>query len=269
MADHIDDIHHGGVDIETFTPLPEHVHKVRRWKQIFFMSLVPIAIVLIGGLVYMRYQEYLSQKGSIGTVTDERPPTATPIPSVTPTEVITGVPMDWSLKKSQTCGITFAIPPDEEPYIIPRDPNTQPSSTDEEGNYWMYEESDSELFMFDNMVRAIFKNPERVGSGYVSAAVEVYCSENSEGYTTDELMKTLETSLNENFSVIKVKEILDDQKWGIPVKMVRFQGGTFGNEQYYLLATDSHIYLIRSFGGSSNSDVTAVRDQIFAQIRFE
>jgi len=269
MADEIDDIHHSGVNHETFTPLPEHIHKVRRWKQILFMSLVPLTIVIIGFLVYMRYQEYLAQKGSIGTVSDEVLPTSTPIPSVTPAEIITGVPMDWSLEKSQTCGIYFSIPPAEEPYLIPNDPNTPPTGTDEEGNYWIYEQTDAELFMFKHMARAIFKNPERVGSGYVSAAVEVYCDDNTAGYTTDTLMKTLETSLDENFSIVKVKEILDDQKWDVPVKMVKFQGGTFGNEEYYLLATDSHLYLIRSFGGSSNADVTTIRDQIFSQLRFE
>ncbi len=269
MSDQLEETLQGREDTETYTPLPAHVHKVRRWKQIFFMSLVPLAIIVVGLVVYMRYQEYLAQKGSIGTISDEIAPTATPIPTVTPTEIITGVPMDWALKKSQTCGISLVIPPAEDPYIIPRDPNTQPSATDEEGNYWIFEESDAELFMFKHMTRAIFKNPERAGSGYVSAAVEVYCDDNQEGYTTDELMVSLETSLNENFSVIRVKEILDDQKWGTAVKMVRFQGGTFGNEQYYLLATNSHIYLVRSFGGSSNTDVTAVRDQIFSQLRFE
>lgn len=269
MTDQIADIHDGGVDRETFTPLPDHVHKVRRWKQIFFMSLIPIAVVIVGGFMYMKYQEYLSQKGSIGTVIDQLPPTATPIPSVTPTVVITSLPRDWSLKKSQTCGVTFIIPPAEEPYIIPNDPNTPPTGTDEEGNYWIYEQTDAELFMFKDMARAIFKNPERSGSGYVSAAVEVYCASNTDKYTTDTLMKTLETSLDENFSIIKIKEILDDQKWDMPVKLVRFQGGTFGNEQYYLLATDSHLYLIRSFGGTSNTDIIAARDRIFSQLRFE
>lgn len=269
MADHLDTIHHGGVDTETYTPLPDHIHKVRRWKRIVFMSLVPIVIVIVGGLVYMRYQEYLTQKGSIGTISDKIPPTSTPIPSVTPNEIITGVPMSWSLKKSQTCGISLSIPPAEEPYIIPKDPNTAPSAADEEGNYWIFEQTDAELFMFKQMARAIFKNPEKPGSGYVSAAVEIYCDENTEGYSTDELMKSLETDLDDNFSVVKVREILDDQKWSLPVKMVRFQGGTFGNEQYYLLATESHIYLVRSYGESVNPDITGIRDQIFLQLRFE
>lgn len=270
MSDHIDHLHHHGVDKESFTPLPKHVHNIKKWKRYFFFSLLPLLVVLISAVGYLQYRELSKEKGSIGTTSDVIQPTQTPVPSfVYQPKNNTSVPIDWELNKSQTCGISLFTPPAEEPYIIPRDPNTLPSARDEEGNYWIYEEFDAELFMFRHLVRAIFKNPEALGSGYVSSAVEIFCANNESGYTTDSLMKKLETDLDDNFSIVQIKETIDDTRWELPVKIVRFQGGMFGNEQYYLFATQTHIYLIRAYGMSSNIDVTSVRDQIFFNLGFE
>jgi len=258
----------------THTPLPSHIHQTSHLKRIFFISLIPVVVLGIGVGAYLQYQTYLQNlSGQIGSTSDEHPPTATPVATLSATLApyvgSAKIPSDWTLKKSQTCAISIPIPPAEEPYIIPRDPNTRPSALEDEGKYWIFEELDTKLFKFTEMGRAIFKNPEQTGTGYVSSAVEVYCSTNDAGYTTGSLMDELQKDLSDNFSVISVKEVLDDTRWDRPVKVVRFRGGTFGNEQYYLLATETHIYMMKAFGETNDPDVIAVRDEIFNTLRFD
>ncbi|MBP9690791.1 hypothetical protein KBD81_01785 [Candidatus Woesebacteria bacterium] len=258
----------------TFTPLPAHIHKPSHVKRIFFFSLIPLFILGIGVYAYFQYQSYLTNlEGSIGSISDESPPTVTPVATLSATLAPYAgnktIPSDWKLEKSKNCAVSMPIPPAEEPYIIPRDPNTPPNALEDEGKYWIFEELDAQLFTFNQMARAIFKNPEKPGAGFVSAAVEIYCAVNDGKYTTASLMKKIENDLVENISVISVKETIDDTQWGFPVKVVRFQGGTFGNEQYFILATSTHLYMIKSFGESSNPDIVSVQDEIFGKLRFE
>ncbi len=222
----------------SYTPLPEHIHPKSQLKRFFLFSLIPLFILRIGVYAYFQYQSYLTNlEGSIGSISDEAPPSVTPIATLSATLAPYAgnktIPADWKLQQSKECGVSLPVPPAEEPYIIPRDPNTPPNALEDEGKYWIFEELDTQLFTFKQLARAIFKNPEKPGAGFVSAAVEIYCAQNDGKYTTATLMKQIESDLEENLSVISVKEMIDDTMWGFPVKVVRFQGGTFGNEQYY------------------------------------
>lgn len=274
MTDPLENLHHRKVSHDTFTPLPKHMRPESPFKRIFFISLIPLFIIGIGIAAYFQYQQYLMNlDGAIGSTADEYPPTPTPVATMSATLApyvgSKSIPSDWTLKKSQTCGVSLPIPPAEEPYIIPRDPNTPPSALEDEGKYWLYEEIETELFAFNQMVRAIFKNPEAPSAGYVSSAVEVYCADNSDELSTNAFMTQLETDLKDNFSVVTVKEIIDDNKWDRIVKVARFQGGTFGNEQYFLFTTDDHIYMVKAYGETTDPDINAVREEIFAKLRFE
>ncbi len=254
-----------------FTPLPKHLHHKSAQRNLFFLSLVPFLTIVILTIAYFQYQRIQEEKGSIGSIQDRSTPTpivSTQSAQLDPTPA-TSLPQSWSLRTSNRCGVSFGLPPAEEPYIVPRDPNTPPATIDDEGKFWMFEEYDSELFLFNTTTRMIFKDPSNPGEGFVSASVEVYCKENDEKLSTESLLEKLHQDLDENVSIVKISETLDDTRWGQPVKAVRFQGGVFGNEQYLLLATPSYMYLIREYGQSTNPDVTTVRQQIMDMISFE
>lgn len=257
------------------TPLPAHLmpHKhgindMFHMPIVLFFAIVIVVVTLLGGW-------YLyTNAGLIPSSTPQQAakPTATlPPSSPTPTRTVEegGVGADWTRQLDSDCGVTLFIPPAQEPYLIPRDPNTPPSATDDEGKYWIYEKNDVNLFLFKRMARVIFKNPEAPGSGYVSGAVEVMCAPNTEKYTTDSLFVKIQEDLLQNFSVISLASSGGANLWGRDVKTAIFQGGSFNDDTYYLFATDSHIYMIRRTGESSNSEVQQVRDNILLNMEFE
>lgn len=238
--------------------------------------MMPFVLTALFTIGFFQYQRTMVQEGAIGSSRDDISATpqpvatasATIVPSATPVPTQVSIPRTWSVKRS-ACGVSFPIPPAEEPYIVPPDPNTPPSFEDDEGKRWVFEEAPSEMFLFTQLSRAIFKDPTVTRATYVSGAVDVYCLPNTQKLTTDGLYRKLDADLTGNYSVVKIRESLDDTQWGIPVKKVRFQGGAFGNEEYYLLASAKYLYMIRVYGESTNPDVISARDMIFATLSFQ
>lgn len=263
-------------EVKNFTPLPARFFKYKAFKKAFFLASIPFVFfgVLVAGYIFL--VRNTADLGSTGSTSISQTPkilenqaneSNSQGASVTP--VAKSVPTDWLIKKSESCGLKMAIPPAQEPYIVENDPNTLPSSTDDEGKLWIYEDIDAELFTFKRLSRAIFKDPQNLGGGFVSSAVEVYCMPNTNAYTSETLENSLSESLADNLSVVKIKESIDDIVWGYPVKFIRFSGGSFGNERFVLFATKKYGYLIRSYGESTNKDITDVRDFIYNTLQFE
>lgn len=258
------------------TPLPDDLIEKRHANVkillAFFCLMIVISVVAVGAwYIYHFYNTPLIQ------INSENDESLTILPSkisaVNPSIENTDkgeIPTSWSSKKSIECNTIFRIPPTEEPYIIPRDPNTPPSSIDDEGKYWIFEEYESPLLMLKNVARVIFKNPEFPGSGYVSSAVEIHCAKNNQDFTTESFFVKIQNDLLENYSVIKLKTMGGTKLWEREVRIAKFQGGTFDeNDIYYIFATESHIYMIRLFGETLNSDIQTVRDQILLGLQFE
>lgn len=261
--------------LRNYTPLKSNLNLKLGIKKTIFLTLVPFLIAIISISVYLHNSKRFVENGLAGSIAKkaEQSPTTevslqiTITPSPQPSN--NSIPENWLLKKSSTCGITLGLPPVEEPYVIPRDPNTKPSATDDEGNIWMYEDIEADFFMFDRLVRAIFKDPQDPGSGYVSSAVEFYCSRNTAETDVASLENQLSENLRQNFSVVKIKESIDDVIWNRPAKLIKFSGGSFGEERYILYATQNYSYIIRSFGSTTNKDINDVRDFILNTAQFE
>lgn len=261
--------------LRNYTPLKSNLNLKLGIKKTVFLILIPFLMAIISISVYLYNSKRFVENGLAGStakkeeeiVTPEVTYQMTPTPSSEPLN--NSIPENWLLKKSSTCGITLGLPPVEEPYVIPRDPNTKPSATDDEGNIWMYEDIEADFFMFDRLVRAIFKDPQEPGSGYVSSAVEFYCSRNSAENDVASLENQLSENLRQNFSVVKIKESIDDVLWNRPAKLIKFSGGSFGEERYILYATQNYSYIIRSFGSTTNKDINDVRDFILNTVQFE
>ena len=255
------------------TPLPSHLHKKHISKKIFFLSLIPFFFACVSILGYIYLSRSFKEDGLTGGTAQKNngnltAKNAVSIPTPTPTKGI--IPPDWLIKKSSSCEMTISMPPAIEPYVIPRDPNTAPSYLDDEGKFWVYEDIETKFFMFNRLNRAIFKDPEAVGVGYVSAAVEVYCMPNDEGYTAETLEKKLIDNLAENFSVVSITESIDDVVWGYKAKLIKFTGGNFGDnkEQFILFATQKRGYIIRATGATQNRDIIDVRSFILNSLVF-
>jgi len=258
------------------TPLPDHLiekrHSNVKMLVVFFFILVVLVVVGVGGwYLYYFYTTPLIQVNSHNddgiTVLPSKNAVASPSASL---DENADIPSDWERDKSLVCNTTFRVPPAEEPYMIPRDPNTPPSSLDDEGKYWIFEDSDAQLFTLNHMTRVIFKNPELPASGYVSSAVEVYCGVNDKDLTTESFFVQIQNDLLENYSVIKLKTVGGAELWGKEVRTATFEGGTFnGNDIYYVFATNTNVYMIRTFGETANTDIQSVRDQILLGLTFE
>ena len=263
-------------DSKNHTPLPDHLiekrHSNVKMLVAFFFVFVVLAVVGVGGwYLYYFYTTPLIQVNSQNedgiTVLPSKNSVASPSASL---EQDLDIPSDWGRDKSLVCNTTFRVPPAEEPYIIPRDPNTPPSSLEDEGKYWIFEDSDTQLFTLNHMARVIFKNPELPASGYVSSAVEVYCGVNDKDLTTESFFVQIQNDLLENYSVIKLKTVGGAELWGKEVRSATFEGGTFdADDIYYVFATSSNVYMIRTFGETANTDIQAVRDQILLGLTFE
>ena len=257
-----------------FTPLPDELIEKRHHnvKALFLYFLV---LVVLGGAVAGAWYVYYFYTTPLVQINSSPDDSLTIIPPKNPQasssaliDTTLGIPGNWTKEQSETCGLIIPIPLPEEPYIIPRDPNTSPSGTDDEGKHWIVEEYQTSLFMLKYLTRAIFKNPEIADHGYVSSAVEVYCADNSQQFTTEALFTQMQSDLLENDSAVKLGGVGGARIWGKEVRTATFQGGIFGEDLYYIFATKSHIYMIRAFGDSANQDVQAVRDQIFQNLQF-
>ena len=248
------------------TPLPDHLtfkrHSNVKMFLVFFFVFVVLVVVGVG-----RWYQVNSQNEEGITVLPSKNAAASPSAAL---DKDLDIPSDWGRDKSLVCNTTFRVPPAEEPYIIPRDPNTPPSSRDDEGKYWIFEDADAQLFTLNHMARVIFKNPELPASGYVSSAVEIYCTENTEKLTTESFFVKIQNNLLENYSVIKLNPVGRARLWGREVRTATFQGGSFdAKDIYYIFATAKHAYMIRSYGETANTDIQAVRDQILLGLTFE
>lgn len=257
-----------------FTPLSGDFIKKSRLKKILLFTIIPFIFAGVAISIYLFNLNRFTEKGETGSIYKKaveakkinENTAVSPTPTLSPTPGV--IPSNWTVKKSNTCEITMAIPPAEYPYIIPRDPNTMPSATDDEGKFWIYEDLESDFFMFNRLNRAIFKDPQNPGAVYVSSAVEVYCMPNEKSLGVNDIEKQISESLISNYSVVKIKESIDDVFWGRPAKLVKFTGGSFGDERYILYATSKRAYVIRAYGSSNDKDLNDVRDFILNTIKF-
>lgn len=193
--------------------------------------------------------------------------------SSTPEAMMEDEMSDWNYKTSSECNIQIPIPPNKEPYSIP---DEETVGVNDEGAFWQYREGLSQQFLFNHMVRAIIVQPD-AASGYVPGAVDIFCADNTQGFTTEALVEDVENTLKEVFnpevSEPAVKITLTNKRlgnmWGLPVYIANFEGGMYGDEDYYFLATDSNIYMIKKVFMSKNQNIIDATEKVFENIKFK
>lgn len=227
-------------------------------------------------------------------------PSATPMtePTAIPQddEYVSNLPMGWTYKSSEKCNVDFAIPPKQEPYYYPSDPNVRSGVTGEQGSgrFWDFPRGSSYPHLlsklpswddtnFDIQAMAAFASPEEA-SGYVSQAVAVSCIPNNGQFATNaELITSLELQLNEyNTSTEEkggmqpatytIKANQPTQRWGQDVVDLVVAAGDSGENSsestYTMFVTPKNIYEIRVFGATEDDFVIQTGKQIFENLRF-
>lgn len=260
---------------DNFTPIPSsfRIKESRKSSKIlFFIALFIIGILVFGifqrwGIVPTQFLQANDKKVTIYKLFASESPT--PEISTQPIQVSDDY-IGWSRKTSNICSMGIRIPPAQEPYMTPRDPNTLPSIQDDEGLYWVYDEFETKFFMMSHAVSVIYKNPQRPGSGYVSSGIDVYCAPNLNKFTSDIFFNTLQNNLIENYSIVKIASSIKTQMWGKDVWQVTFSGGSFNSRDvYYIFASRKNIYMVRGYGESENQEVINMRDKIMQSMEFK
>jgi len=244
------------------TPSPEPATTPQKTKISLLTGMIVLVLILLASTGYLAFQNYQLRK-EISQL--QASPSPTPVP-------ISGVPNDWTSQKSTPCNLEIAFPPKKEPYYIPEDQSTPPAVNDE-GSFWQFREDLGKLFMFDYGVTVIFSHPE-AASGYIPAAIDIFCSPNKDKLNTAQLNYQLDTYLIEIASgdpetSISLKSTKDSRRWGKEIKELTFTGGMFNPEQnYYLFATTDYIYLITKIVQSPSTFVKETADKILDSLKF-
>lgn len=207
-----------------------------------------------------------------------------PEPTPTPTEVLAedempepttallpNLPANWRYQQSDACRVSVPLPPKEEPFYIPDNPDTPPAVNDE-GGWWQYEAHGSDNpndAFFDNQAIAVFKNPDAPGSGYVPGLVQVMCGPNTQRYTTQEYIAAYGKQFTDGtFSGLEFVPGSEVSMWDRQVTPVTITGGMYSGELEYFFATPTTLYRVRTVTMSTNTIIQDTTRQIFEGLLF-
>lgn len=233
----------------TAAPPPKSTRKLN-FKLIGIVTFV--LILIVGFFIY---------RGSQGRLeVDEVQPEVSPAPNLeSPDNYQTiGIPTNWTMQKSTECNVAFPLPP--------KDPQMP-----EGGRYWRFEEYEASIFMFNTTARVIY-GADDVVSGFVADSVEMICSPNTKGVTTEQLLANLEALLEGQLPAvdnIAIKTSRNSLVWSHDVKALTFEGGVFDPEQeYYMFATPQHLYFVRKVVQAEEESIIDITGRVFSNLQF-
>jgi hypothetical protein len=245
----------------------EPTPKVKTNKWIFTL-LTAVVVISVSAAGYFAFQYYqLRQKD--GQLQPAPNLAVTPISESTDQNI--GLPLNWITKTSAMCNVDFPLPPKEEPYYHPLDPNKTPSLTDDvgSGRYWQFEERENSMFQFTHVATARYANDSEL-SGYISGAVQVFCAKNTDSYDSKQALNQLNFFLAEGQgSVVKIISSNKTTQWNKEVYELTFEGGMFdSNQKHYLFTTSSNWYLVTKIIKTQTETIKDTTNQIFNNLKF-
>ncbi|MDA1317524.1 MAG: hypothetical protein O3B87_05935, partial [bacterium] len=114
------------MEIENFTPLHEEISPSKEVHRLLFHKLFVMffGLIFLVGVLMGGWYLY-SNTGLLASTNENEQPSpvaaaSTPIPSPSTMVEQPPVGLDWKRQLNNECGVTFFIPPAEEPYLIPR-----------------------------------------------------------------------------------------------------------------------------------------------------
>lgn len=183
----------------------------------------------------------------------------------------------WRAVQFYDCNMSFAIPPQEEPYFYPEDLDDPSLVTEDKGSgrYWDIPRGSmwpAILYLLDysteeiKQMNTMFASPKDA-SGYISAAVSVSCVDNNGNLDNNSLSESLRKEVN-TYNANKeaigmmpeyytVDEITEITMWGKPALLVRLN-----DTEYYVFTTTEKIYVIQKIVGSDDKFVQQTAEDI-------
>jgi len=259
-------------------------------KTKIFWLLISLIVLLISttGVLGYKYYELKQQLDNQQSTPLSSPQlvTSSPAPVTSPNLDESDIPDDWSYQTNGECAVNFPIPPKIKPYFQPRDPNSQPSVTNEEGSgrFWdfprgvVYPNLLSKVAQYESTKQAgtVYATVDEA-SGYVSQAVSVSCAPNSKFNNNADLISALSLAIDEYNKSDKEKGMqpntytITSQKsvnrWNKQVTdLVVAEGNQ--NSEYTLFITPQYIYEVRVFGATQDNFVQKTAQKIFDNLKF-
>lgn len=239
-----------------------------------FGFIVLLALVGVGsyylGMQKSQVPMPIEGKGQPDTFIDSPSTSIAPIP----TGVIekATLPSGWTYSKSSPCNVLIPLPPKEEPYFIPDNPNTPPS-VDDEGGWWQLEERGSDNptdQFFTGQVIAIFRNPNAMGSGYVPGLVQIFCGPNRENYTTQGFVTDYGKQYTDGtFEGLDFSNQGEINLWGKKVNRASITGGMYSEDDLeYFFATPESLFQVRKVSLSKLQIIKDATEKIFENLQF-
>lgn len=229
---------------------------------------IVIGLLIASGLFGAYYFGTQQSKFNIQTPQESATETAKQTSSSFPTpESTNNIPGNWTTKKSTLCNVSLPRPPKEAPYITLGSLNENMDG----GAFWQFSENDKYSDdMFTYSVSVFYENPEALGSGYVAGSVQITCSQNKDGLTTDTLLAAYEKKFTDGvYQGFKIKSKKEVNKWGKRVWEIKHTGGMFDeNNPTYYFATPNHIYSVNRVALSQNNFVKETTEKIFNNLQF-
>lgn len=228
---------------------------------IVFFGLGMLAGYMLGG----NKQIYAPNKLQVAQVSPTEIAENTPIPT-------NNIPADWSMQTSVACNVDFPVPPKTAPYYIPDKPNKSADLIDDNGYFWIMENTqNTEDKLLPNVSLVTYRNPNTGGSGYIAGLVLVNCGTNYNNYTSQQFVDVYVKRFSKYpDSAIRVTKKETINLWGNSVFAITIEGGMSNpKEPTYILATDKHLYVVQKTSMSQNNQVKETTATIFNNLVFK
>src|SRR3989344_3354810 len=157
---------------------------------------------------------------------------------------------------SKMCNIKLLAPKEDESFVYP-------------DGYWDFMDENSQFLNMNQYTGVGFVRPNS-GTDADYGSVKIFCADNYKGFDNQALFNDLESNIvsygkdQTTGDSVKIAKLGEVTKWEKPVYKINLEKVVYLSGDYYLLATDKKIYLIKDlvFPNSSNKTLETILNSI-------
>lgn len=171
---------------------------------------------------------------------------------------------DWQVVTVEQCGVKMQMPPENFEIVAP--------TAMDQGREWLLDQRvfEDTTLPFNYSVNLSYTAIDGLGSGYMPGSVNVLCSENSSGYTTESLFQEVKSKMevkSNEFMIFTVVKEEETMLQGHTAYKYKITGGQEVNDTKYLIATPEYIYELKYISMSEDQVLQNTTKQIFDSIK--
>lgn len=164
----------------------------------------------------------------------------------------------WKLKKNDPCNILALVPPYE---------------IKDNQEKWVYQTNNQkDLGVFTQMTFIEFQKTNKIDEAFIypKGKVSIYCADNTEEWDASTLVNKIRESLEiDKADDTTIKSSEEDSMWDKTVQKIKFsEGSIYGDDPYYAMTTDQHLYLISKSNSTENENILKDTKTIFENLVF-